>query len=47
MRLILSTVHRVEEIAKRRGATMAQVALAWILSRPGTDLPQNPNRKKS
>jgi versiconal hemiacetal acetate reductase len=28
---------RVEEIAKRKGISMAQVATAWVLSRPGTN----------
>ncbi|KAI9066914.1 aryl-alcohol dehydrogenase [Trametes sanguinea] len=32
-------VNRVEELAKRKNATMAQVALAWILSKPGVSAP--------
>lgn len=28
-------VERVEEISKKRNITMAQVALAWILSKDG------------
>ena len=32
-------VERVVEIAKRRGAAPAQVALAWILGRPGITAP--------
>lgn len=30
-----TTVDRVEEIAKKRNISMAQVALAWILSKDG------------
>jgi aryl-alcohol dehydrogenase-like predicted oxidoreductase len=30
-------VNRVEEIAKKRGVSMAQVATAWVLSKDGTD----------
>ncbi|TBU29251.1 Aldo/keto reductase [Dichomitus squalens] len=30
---------RVEELAKRKGITMAQVSLAWILSKPGVTAP--------
>ncbi|KAF9035733.1 Aldo keto reductase [Hymenopellis radicata] len=33
------TSDRVEEIAKKRGLTMAQLALAWVLSRPGVAAP--------
>ena len=29
-------VNRVEEIAKKRNISMAQVALAWMLSKDGT-----------
>jgi aryl-alcohol dehydrogenase-like predicted oxidoreductase len=29
-------VNRVEEIAKKRGVSMAQVATAWVLSKEGT-----------
>ena len=32
-------VKRVEEIAKAKGITMAQVALAWILSKDGVSAP--------
>lgn len=32
-------VTRVEEIAKKHGASMAQIALAWVLSRPGVTAP--------
>ncbi|KAG2006291.1 hypothetical protein CC2G_002616 [Coprinopsis cinerea AmutBmut pab1-1] len=32
-------ISAVESIAKKRGITMAQVALAWILSRPGVTAP--------
>ena len=32
-------VFRVEEIAKKRGVSMAQIALAWIASRPGVSAP--------
>ncbi|OSC96863.1 Aldo/keto reductase [Trametes coccinea BRFM310] len=32
-------VTRVEELAKKKNATMAQVALAWILSKPGVSAP--------
>lgn len=28
-------IHSVEELAKKRGLTMAQVALAWCFSKPG------------
>ena len=31
--------YRVEEIAKAKGITMAQVALAWILSKDGVSAP--------
>ena len=30
---------RVEEIAKKKGATMAQIAIAWSLSKPGVTAP--------
>ena len=29
---------RVEAIAKKRGVSMAQVSLAWIIARPGESL---------
>ncbi|EMD34225.1 hypothetical protein CERSUDRAFT_117121 [Gelatoporia subvermispora B] len=32
-------VTRVEEIAKKRGISMAQVSIAWILSKPGVTAP--------
>ncbi|KAF7800164.1 hypothetical protein EIP86_011411 [Pleurotus ostreatoroseus] len=32
-------VNRVEEIAKKKGITMAQVAIAWSLSKPGVTAP--------
>ncbi|KAJ8488410.1 hypothetical protein ONZ51_g3576 [Trametes cubensis] len=32
-------VTRVEEIAKKKGISMAQVAIAWILSKPGVSAP--------
>ena len=31
--------HRVEELAKRKRVSMAQVALAWILNREGVTAP--------
>ncbi|GJJ08937.1 hypothetical protein Clacol_003157 [Clathrus columnatus] len=34
-----SIINRVEEIAKKRGLTMAQVALAWCHSKPGLTAP--------
>jgi aryl-alcohol dehydrogenase-like predicted oxidoreductase len=33
------TIGTLEELARARGSTMAQVALAWILSRPGVTSP--------
>ena len=30
---------RVEQVAAKKGTSMAQVALAWILSRPGVSAP--------
>ncbi len=30
---------RVEQVAAKKGTSMAQVALAWILSRPGVTAP--------
>lgn len=35
MRLMTSFLDRVEEIAKKKGISMAQVAVAWILSKDG------------
>ncbi|KAH9850230.1 Aldo/keto reductase [Lenzites betulinus] len=32
-------VNRVEEIAKKKDAKMAQIALAWVLARPGVSAP--------
>ncbi|KAI0631586.1 oxidoreductase [Trametes polyzona] len=32
-------VNRVEELAKKKGAKMAQIALAWILAKPGVTAP--------
>ncbi|KAH9890408.1 Aldo/keto reductase [Cubamyces lactineus] len=32
-------INRVEEIAKKKGASMAQIALAWIMSKPGVTAP--------
>ena len=29
----------VEELAKKKGASMAQVALAWIMAKPGVTAP--------
>ncbi|OSC96861.1 aryl-alcohol dehydrogenase [Trametes coccinea BRFM310] len=35
----VNVVSRVEEVAKKRGISMAQVAIAWILSKPGVTAP--------
>ena len=32
-------VKRVEEVAKKRGISMAQVALAWVIAKPGVTAP--------
>ncbi|KAH9890406.1 aryl-alcohol dehydrogenase [Cubamyces lactineus] len=32
-------ISRVEEIAKKKGVSMAQVAIAWVLSKPGVSAP--------
>ena len=32
-------LYRVEEISKRKGISMAQVAAAWVMSRPGVTAP--------
>ena len=32
-------VERLEEIAKKRGAAMATVALAWLLAKPAVTAP--------
>lgn len=29
----------VEELAKKKGASMAQISLAWIMSKPGVSAP--------
>ena len=29
----------VEELAKRKGVSMAQIAMAWVLSKPGVTAP--------
>uniref|UniRef100_D8PU91 NADP-dependent oxidoreductase domain-containing protein n=1 Tax=Schizophyllum commune (strain H4-8 / FGSC 9210) TaxID=578458 RepID=D8PU91_SCHCM len=34
-----SIVNRVEELAKKKGCSMAQLALAWIMARPGVSAP--------
>ena len=31
--------HGVDELAKRKGVSMAQVSLAWLLSKPGVTAP--------
>lgn len=31
--------YRVEEVAQKRGVTMAQIAVAWILSKEGVTAP--------
>ena len=30
---------RVEELAKRKGVSMAQISTAWIMNRPGVTAP--------
>ncbi|KAI0682294.1 Aldo/keto reductase [Cerioporus squamosus] len=35
----IDIVNRVEEVAKTKGVSMAQVAIAWILSKPGVVAP--------
>ncbi|KAL6308525.1 NADP-dependent oxidoreductase domain-containing protein [Sparassis latifolia] len=32
-------VKRVEEVAKQKGVSMAQIAIAWVISRPGVSAP--------
>ncbi len=32
-------MHSVEEIATKKGVSMAQIAVAWILSKPGVVAP--------
>ncbi|KAG0693699.1 aryl-alcohol dehydrogenase [Suillus ampliporus] len=34
-----TTINRVEELAKKKGITMAQVAIAWILTKDGVSAP--------
>ena len=34
-----SIVGRVEELAKKKGCSMAQLSLAWIMARPGVTAP--------
>ena len=36
---MLALLHSIEKLAKRKGASMAQVALAWVLSKPGVTAP--------
>lgn len=36
---MIARVGRVEEIAKKKGVTMAQIALAWSLAFPGVTAP--------
>ncbi|KAI8974167.1 Aldo/keto reductase [Trametes punicea] len=36
---IPAVVERVEELSKKKGASMAQIATAWILSKPGVTAP--------
>ncbi|KAF5361317.1 hypothetical protein D9758_010284 [Tetrapyrgos nigripes] len=35
----ISNTHSVEELAKKRGISMAQVSLAWVMNRPGVTAP--------
>ncbi|KAI0669364.1 oxidoreductase [Trametes maxima] len=35
----VNIVNRVEEVAKKKGVSMAQVALAWIMAKPGVSAP--------
>lgn len=35
-------VGRIEELAKKHGASMAQIGLAWVMAKPGT--PPIPNQ---
>lgn len=37
--LIVCFISRVEEIAKKKGASMAQIALAWIMQKDGVTAP--------
>ena len=32
-------VCRIDELAKKKGASMAQIALAWVLAKPGVTAP--------
>lgn len=34
-----AVVERLEEIAKKRGATMAQIALAWVINKDSVTAP--------
>ncbi|KAL1947054.1 hypothetical protein VTO73DRAFT_14015 [Trametes versicolor] len=34
-----SIINRVEELAKKKGVTMAQISLAWIMAKPGVSAP--------
>ena len=36
---MLVLLNSIEKLAKRKGASMAQVALAWVLSKPGVTTP--------
>jgi aryl-alcohol dehydrogenase-like predicted oxidoreductase len=38
----IEIIDRVEEMAKRKGVSMAQLATAWLLSKEGT-IPLSPN----
>ena len=35
----VQVVSKVEEIAKRKGVSMAQIAIAWVLSKPHVTAP--------
>ncbi|CDO77777.1 hypothetical protein BN946_scf185041.g9 [Trametes cinnabarina] len=39
MSTLPAIVSRVEELAKKKGVSMAQIAMAWILSKPGVTAP--------
>jgi aryl-alcohol dehydrogenase-like predicted oxidoreductase len=41
----IELVHRIEELAKRRGVTASQLALAWVLAR-GDDIVPIPGTKR-
>ena len=36
---MIACAYRVEEIAKRKGVSMAQIAVAWVLAKPGVTAP--------